>query len=215
VNELLNLVQNLEKRLLLPLPGLESQLLMAGRRRLKYPFRNGVPESAKPSGVLLLLYFRDARISFVLMRRPDYSGVHSGQISLPGGKREPGDRDLCQTALREAKEEVGIDPAQVNVLGTLTPLYIPPSNYIVTPVLGWSSEAPQFNRDPREVEEIIEVGLEDFLDDRSIQSKKIRLFPGVAPSFPCYLINDSVIWGATAMILSEFRAILKELQSSL
>ena len=171
----------------------------------------GIPSSAKPSGVLILLYpYRDD-IGFVLMRRPDYTGVHSGQISLPGGKfEEEQDRDLIATAMREAKEEVGIKPSAVNIIGTLTPLYIPPSNYLVTSVVGWTEQRPEFIADPREVEEIIEMSLTDFLNDLNVRTRRIKLFMGLSANFPCYYIDRNVIWGATAMILSEFRVLLKE-----
>lgn len=194
-----------------PLPGLEAQLIMAGKKRLKFPFRNGVPSTARPSGVLILLYPFREDIYFVLMRRPDYTGVHSGQISLPGGKFEENDRDLIETAIREAKEEVGIEPSAVNIIGKLTPLYIPPSNYIVTPVVAWTQQRPEFIKDPREVDEIIEVSLNDFLNELNVQTKRIRLFMGLSANFPCYYVGENIIWGATAMILSEFRVILKEL----
>ena len=211
MKDLQTLAIKIEERLKQSLPGLGSQLLMASKKRLKFPFRNGVPLTAKPSGVLILLYPGNNDISFVLMRRPDYAGVHSGQISLPGGKYEPGDGDLLHTAVREAKEEVGIQPSAVNILGTLTPLYIPPSNYIVTPVVSWSDKRPEFTADPREVDAIIEVSLSDFLDDRHLQTKRIRLFMGLSANFPCFYIHGNIIWGATAMMLSEFRTILKEI----
>ena len=101
------LVEKLDKRFKLLLPGLDSQLIMASRKRVNFKLRTGLMSSARPSGVLLLLYPKDGEICFILMRRPDYTGVHSGQISLPGGKFEPGDSDLVATAIREAKEEVG------------------------------------------------------------------------------------------------------------
>ncbi|MCX6283043.1 MAG: CoA pyrophosphatase [Bacteroidetes bacterium] len=178
---------------------------------MKFPFRTAKLSSAKPSGVLILLYPYKEDIYFVLMKRPDYTGVHSGQISLPGGKFENTDRDLIKTAVREAKEEVGIDPSAVNIMGILTPLYIPPSNYIVTPVIAWSDQRPKFKKEPREVDEIIEVSLADFLDDKNVQTKRVKLFIGLSADFPCYYINRNIIWGATAMILSEFRELLKEL----
>ena len=211
MNELRTLALKLGERLKLPLPGLGSQLMMASKKRLQFPFATASMRKAIPSGVLILLYLQDGDMHFVLMRRPDYGGVHSKQISLPGGKFEPGDRDLIQTAIREAKEEVGIDPSAVKLLGTLTPLYIPPSNYIVTPVVSWTETKPEFTREPREVDEIIEVKLDDFLNDKYVQTKRIRLFMGIAANFPCFFIDGNVIWGATAMILSEFRVILKEI----
>ena len=211
MTDLQSLSEKLDKRLKQPLPGLESQLIMASRKRLNFKFSTGLMSSAKPSGVLLLLYPKNEEICFILMRRPDYTGVHSGQISLPGGKFEPGDRDLVATAIREAKEEVGINPSAVKIIGTLTPLYIPPSNYIVTPAVGWAEQRPGFKADPREVDEMIEVRLADFLDDRHMQSKRIKLFMGLSANFPCFYIDGNIIWGATAMMLSEFRVILKEI----
>ncbi|MCX6285820.1 MAG: CoA pyrophosphatase [Bacteroidetes bacterium] len=210
MKNLYSFTTRLAERLHLPLPGLESQLIMASRKRIKFPFRTSIISSARPSGVLILLYPFKGDIYFVLIRRPDYTGVHSGQISLPGGKFEKTDRDLIETAIREAKEEVGIEPSAINIIGTLTPLYIPPSNYIVTPVVAWSGQRPEFTKDPREVDEIIELGLTDFLNDQHVQTKRIKLFMGLAASFPCYYIDRNIIWGATAMILSEFRVILKE-----
>lgn len=211
MNELRNLAIKLGDRLKLPLPGLETQLVMASKKRLRFPFSTALIRTATPSGVLILLYPFNEAIYFVLMRRPDYGGVHSKQISLPGGKFEQTDRDLIETAVREAKEEVGIEPSSVSVLGTLTPLYIPPSNYIVTPVVSWSVQRPEFSKDPREVDEIIEVKLNDFLDDGHLQTKRIRLFMGISAKFPCFYIDSNVIWGATAMILSELRVVLKEI----
>jgi 8-oxo-dGTP pyrophosphatase MutT (NUDIX family) len=211
MKDLPSLAETFDKRFKQPLPGLEAQLLMASRKRLNFKFPSGLRSSARPSGVLLLLYPKDEEICFILMRRPDYTGVHSGQISLPGGKFEPGDRDLIATALREAKEEVGIKPSAVKIIGTLTPLYIPPSNYIVTPAVGWAERRPEFKADPREVDEMIEVRLSDFLDDRNVQSKRIKLFMGISANFPCFYIEGNIIWGATAMMLSEFREILKEI----
>ncbi len=211
MNELRNLSVKLRERLALPLPGLESQIVMASKKRLRFPFATASVLKATPSGVLILLYPYKDETGFVLMRRPDYGGIHSKQISLPGGKFEQIDRDLIATAIREAHEEVGVEPSAVSVIGTLTPLYIPPSNYIVTPVVAWTERRPEFAKDPREVEEIIEVKLNDFLDDKHVQTKRIKLFMGIAANFPCFYIDGNVIWGATAMILSEFRVILNEI----
>ncbi len=204
------LAGKLQERLEKPLPGLEAQLLMATKKRLKFPFMTAVPSRAKPSGVLILLYPFKEDIFFILMRRPDYTGVHSGQISLPGGKAEKNDRDIIETALREAHEEVGISPSEVSIIGLLTPLYIPPSNYIVTPVVAWADHRPEFSGDPREVDEILEISFTDFVDDRNVLKKRIKLFMRISANFPCFFIGGNIIWGATAMMLSEFRVILKE-----
>jgi len=208
---LAQLACDLEGRLKMPLPGLDAQLLMASRKRLKFPFKSVDPAKATPSGVLVLLYPVEDDISFVLIRRPDYSGVHARQIGLPGGKYEMTDGNITETAIREAREETGIDPAKINLIGSLTTLYIPPSNFIVTPAIAWAAERPAFAGDPREVDEIIEVKLSSFLDDSSVTVKRIKLFMGLSANFPCYYIDRNIIWGATAMILSEFRVILKEI----
>lgn len=168
------------------------------------------PENAILSSVLILLYPSSENIRFVLMLRPDYDGVHSGQISLPGGKYEDSDESLIYTALREAAEEVGIDPSRVQILGQLTELYIPPSNFIVTPVVGYLTSHPVFIADPMEVAKIIEVTLSEFLDDENVQNAEMKLRNGIKMSVPAFLIGGNVIWGATAMILSEFREILQE-----
>jgi 8-oxo-dGTP pyrophosphatase MutT (NUDIX family) len=206
-----SLINDLCERLKKPLPGLEAQMAMASRKRIKFPSENTDPLKAIPSGVLILLYPFDNDIYFVLIRRPDYSGIHARQIGLPGGKFEEGDGSLVETAIREAREEIGIDPSKINVIGKLTALYIPPSNFIVTPVLAWASERPVFTGNPREVDGIIEVSLSSFLRDTSVQVKRFNLVMGLSANFPCYFIDKNIIWGATAMILSEFRTILKEI----
>jgi len=208
---LAQLADDLEERLKKPLPGLDAQLKMAGRRRLKFPFKSVDPSKAVSSGVLILLYPSGDEIFFVLIRRPNYSGVHARQIGLPGGKFETSDGNITETAIREAKEETGIDPASIRLIGSLTPLYIPPSNFIVTPAVACTVERPDFKGDPREVDEIIEVKLNSFLDDSFITVKRIKLFMGVSANFPCFYIDKNIIWGATAMIISEFRVILKEI----
>ena len=209
------LAEGLAERLKKPLPGLDAQLLMAGRRRIKFPFKSVDAAKAIPSGVLILLYPSGDEIYFVLIRRPDYSGVHARQIGLPGGKFETSDGNITETAIREAKEETGIDPDRIRLIGSLTPLYIPPSNFIVTPAVAYTIERPDFKGDPREVDEIIEVKLNSFLDDSFVTVKRFKLFLGVSENFPCFYIDRNIIWGATAMILSEFRVILQEIAGGL
>jgi hypothetical protein len=149
------------------------------------------------------------------MLRPRYPGVHSGQISLPGGKVEPTDQDLAETALRESKEEIGVNPENIRLLGNLTNLYIPPSNFMVTPFVGYQSVRPVFKPDPSEVAEIIEVSLDSFLDNSIIRQKRMKLALGLTMKVPAYCIGSHVIWGATAMILSEFRVIIEEIKQEI
>ncbi len=190
-----------------PLPGLQAQLKMSSCKRIVELF---IKEPINPtqSSVLILLYPNDGNIWFVITLRPDYDGIHSGQISLPGGKFEISDQSLSQTALREAKEEIGIDPDSVKILAPLTHLYIPPSNFLVSPFIGYTESRPVFKADPTEVAKIIEIKLSDLKNPDNIRSRKITLKMGINIRVPCWEINGNIIWGATAMILSEFRELL-------
>lgn len=190
------------------LPGRASQLKMSSAARIRQLIRITPSDDARQSSVLLLLYPLAGKVYFVLMLRPEYRGIHSGQISLPGGKSEETDDSLIYTALREAREEIGIDPSKVQILGQLTEMFIPPSNFIVTPVVGYQASRPEFRADPKEVAGIIEIALDDLLDDNNRQMKKIKLSMGLTLKVPAYCINGHVIWGATAMILSEFRDVV-------
>jgi 8-oxo-dGTP pyrophosphatase MutT (NUDIX family) len=209
--ELTHFIHLLEQRLQLPLPGQAAQLRMSSMKRIRELLTPRSMDDARQSSVLILLYPLADSIGLVLMLRPEYGGVHSGQISLPGGKREETDETLVSTALRESKEEIGVDPRQVQIIGQLTELYIPPSNFLVTPIVGYQATRPEFTADPKEVSKIIEIRIDDLLDNGNIQVKNIKLNQGITVTAPVFMINDNTIWGATAMILSEFKQILGEL----
>jgi 8-oxo-dGTP pyrophosphatase MutT (NUDIX family) len=204
----------LEDRLKNSLPGRSAQLKMSSPARIQELMRVSPPEDAIQSSVLILLYPFAGSIGLVLMLRPEYRGLHSGQISLPGGKHEETDESLIYTALREAQEEIGIDAGQVQVIGQLTEMYIPPSNFLVTPVIGYLTTQPHFTADRKEVAAIIEIGLDDLLDERNRQMKNMELSLGFSLKVPSYFINENIIWGATAMILSELREIVLEVYKS-
>ncbi len=203
-----------EQRLALPLPGRSAHLKMSSLARIREMMRLTIPVDAVQSSVLILLYPADGHIRLVLTLRPEYAGVHSGQISLPGGKYEDTDDSLIYTALREAQEEIGINPNQVQVMGQLTEIYIPPSNFMVTPVVGYQAVRPDFRAHPKEVARIIELNLDDLLDGRNIRMKRIKLRSGIPLKVPSYYIGGNVIWGATAMILNEFRELAEEIVSA-
>ena len=160
------------KKELLDLPGEEAQYRMARATRMKAGEAHLHYPDARLSAVLILFYPLNDSIYTVLIQRPTYDGVHSGQVAFPGGKKEPGDVDLIATALREAHEEVGIDPANVEVLGPLTQLYIPPSNFLVTPVVGVSLQQPKLVSDQHEVQEIMETNIALLVDDSLTGYKK-------------------------------------------
>ncbi|MBW6459411.1 MAG: CoA pyrophosphatase [Bacteroidales bacterium] len=209
MDALLELMDNLKKRLALPLPGLEAQLKMAGMRRIIRQGKVQVPDDFKKAAVLILFYPGDEDVKLVFIRRNEYRGAHSGQISFPGGRYEPEDRDLTETALRETEEEIGINRNKVKIIGLLTDLYIPPSHFLVTPVVGYITERPIFHPDPEEVKGILEVSLKDVLSEETQQVKKITIFHGIRWKVPCFYVNEAVIWGATAMILSELTEVIR------
>jgi 8-oxo-dGTP pyrophosphatase MutT (NUDIX family) len=206
----IEIVSSIQNDLMNPLPGPEVQMQMSSMRRIRELMELNDAQWIK-SSVLILLYPSETgrMISFVLIQRPRYEGVHGGQISLPGGRWEEGDKDLAATAVREAKEETGIDVTKVNVIGSLSELYIPPSRYVVYPFIAYTKERPHFRIDPHEVESIIEISLEDLINDDLVVRKNIYVRDGFSVFGPCFEINQHTIWGATAMILNEFKEILK------
>lgn len=192
-----------------PLPGLPAQLRLAPAIRKSELERFRIPENAKKSAVLILLYPDENGLFFPLIERAAYDGVHSRQIGLPGGAMDPGDADEQATALREAQEEVGIDPGATEIIGSLSELYIPPSNFRVKPFVGISYEKPAFQPDPVEVASLIEAPLSFFMDPGSPGDKEIHRSSGERWKVPGFELGGHIIWGATAMILSELVAMLE------
>lgn len=203
------LEEYLAKRLKSPLPGWESQKKMANIPRVREFDHQVVNKETKMGGVLILLYPRDGSIHIVLMKRTEYNGVHSGQISFPGGGAEKYDKDIVDTALREAREELSIVPSEITVAGKLSELFIPPSNFLVHPVVGITYRRPEFVPEPGEVAEVLEIKLNDLLDPSSMRHKTINIGASLRLRVPCYCLGDRVIWGATAMILTELLDILR------
>ena len=195
------------------LPGIASQLDMAPVHRHSDIKSRGFGRSPVPSAVMLLLYpSKENKPATVFIQRPEYNGAHSGQISFPGGRYEPDDTDLKQTALRETYEEIGVLPESVKILGKITDLFIPPSNFVVSPYIGLLDKRPDFFIDTDEVSHLIEVELEKFFKSASTQMTKIRLSEGSEIHTPCFMVDGHTIWGATAMMLSEFLTMLKASQ---
>jgi 8-oxo-dGTP pyrophosphatase MutT (NUDIX family) len=204
------LCRKLNYRLSLPLPGIQAQLKMAHlERRLNYSQRS-IPEYARMGAVLILLYEEDDHLKTCFIERTTYDGVHSGQIAFPGGKKEQ-DETLAEAALREAEEEVGVKTSDVMVLGQLTELYIPPSNFLVHPFVGAITYKPDFFPEPAEVAEVVEVNVDDLSDSRFRGEKKITLSNGTTVETPYFNLQGKTVWGATAMIISEFLEVLASL----
>lgn len=177
----------------------EAQLRMAPIPRPPRPAE--APGNPKLAAVLVLLYPVEGALHFVLTRRTEYPGVHSGQISLPGGKRE-GDEEYPQTALREAQEEVGVLCDSVELIGALSPLYVPPSDYLIHPQVGVCHARPTFRPDPGEVAEIIEAPLTVILDESVKGIEEVTRYERPF-TIAYYNIFGHKVWGATAIMLSE------------
>jgi 8-oxo-dGTP pyrophosphatase MutT (NUDIX family) len=199
---------SLKDEILKGLPGTDIQWQMASSDRFITNFPRTAGMDSREAAVLILLYPYNQSIYTILMQRPDYNGVHSGQISFPGGKKEPEDKDLIQTALREAYEETGLDPAKAEIIGRLTPLFIPVSNIIVNPVVGWTNEKPILNCKSEEVLFLIEADLKIFLDPSIGKTKQIEI-RGEMLEVKYFDYRKNTIWGATAMILNELLAIIR------
>jgi 8-oxo-dGTP pyrophosphatase MutT (NUDIX family) len=157
--------------------------------------------------VLVLIYPHDSEWLLPLTRRTDTVAAHRGQISFTGGAREPGE-SAEQAALREASEEIGLDPRRVEVLGALSELHIPRSNFLVTPIVGAAAARPPFAPHAPEVAEILEVSLTTLLDPRTVEEHTMQLASGDA-QVPFFRVGPHRVWGATAMILAEFLAVVR------
>lgn len=164
----------------------------------------------RPGAVLIALYEKDNTIFFPLIKRPHYLGTHSNQVSLPGGKAEPGE-DAIATALREAEEEIGVQKRQLNIIGRLSDFFVIPSNFLVTPIVVACNQVPLFNPDPREVERIISADLFALLKQDAIRNKEILAGGQYRMLAPHFEIEGEVVWGATAMMLNELCHVLREL----
>lgn len=194
----------------MPLPGEASQLKMAPAMRLvEQKIESKKNNSARKAAVLALLSGKDNFCLTLIERTPDNS-VHSGQISLPGGKVEEEDLDYLDTAKRETFEEIGVAPKKYEVIRALTDIYIPPSNFYVQPFLAYTEEPLEFIRQKREVAKVIQYPVNRLLDDSYIIQQELISAYNTKIEVPAFLYNKHVIWGATAMILSEIRDLLKQ-----
>lgn len=200
------LLGRIEHGLRAPLPGLPAQLRMVPEPRPGTKAYFEVEETSLKAGVLILLYRKDGRLRLLLTRRTDRVLHHRGQISFPGGEQHPGE-SLEATALRETQEELGLDLASVKVLGKLTPLYVPASNFCIYPTVAFLPGTPEFQPQPDEVADILEIPLEHLADARNARDETWDI-GGRTAVVPYYEFESHKIWGATAMILAEFLAVL-------
>ena len=190
------------------LPGEESQQKMRVNydQFIELPFSKN---NSTPAAVLILLYLEDNEIYFFLTKRTDKLKNHKGQISLPGGTQE-GNEKLIDTALRETQEEIGINKNSISIIGTMTPLFVPITGFMIYPFIGYSLNKPNPKPDPVEVAAIFSVNISDLLnkENRTIEQRSID---GYDVQVPYFKLNDYQVWGATSMILSEFRDLIKSI----
>ena len=199
----------------LTLPAFHAHVKMAPIHRLEdlmqMDFSNKNPKIA---AVLMLFYPKNGQTHLVLILRNAYEGIHSAQVGFPGGKYEVDDEDLICTALRETHEEIGIDPKTIEIFKSFTKLYIPPSNFLVHPFLGISRQELIFIADPVEVAAVIELPLSIFLNENTVVNSTVISSYSTSSAVPAFKINNHIVWGATAMMLSELKDVLTEVLPS-
>ncbi len=199
-----NLKNNLQNQ---PLPGQDAQYIMAADNIRHKKIDLSLISNYKKSAVCLLLYEHNNEIYFALVKRPGTHQFHAGQIALPGGSCD-GNETYEQTAIRELQEETGVSIISENILGYLTPLYIPVSNFYIQPVVAAINSKPYFLPSMHEVEELIEYKLKDILDDRMVSETIVNLTNDLKIKAPYFNVQGNVLWGATAMLLSEVKQLV-------
>ncbi len=192
-----------------PLPGKEAQLSMSPTPVDYKRFETSLPVDHRKGAVLILLYPKEGQAFFPLIKRPEYPGVHSGQIAFPGGKMEEEDESEVDTALREAWEEVGVRPEQVNIIGKMSDLFIPASNFLVSPIVGFSEQIPDFVPEKSEVARIIQAAVSTLYEPGFRKQKVLEFSQSFRLDTPYFEVDKEMVWGATAMILGELLQILE------
>ena len=202
----------LKQKFQLPLPGLSSHLKMAPKPRVQDLInKTADARNAQKSAVLILFFQEYNELKMIVIRRSSYVGVHSGQIAFPGGRFEVEDIDVQTTALREIEEEIGISREDIEIIGRLSDIYVPPSNFLISVFVGYLTQKPVFNIDKREVHEVIELTLNDFFAENVIHEKEF-VVPSTAGSVNAayYNVGNVELWGASAMVMTELLDVLKK-----
>ena len=197
----------LAQHLVKELPGKSAQkiMLIKPRNPIKYSSNS---ECANPAAVLILLFPVKQDIRFFLTKRTNVVQHHKGQISLPGGAWEEGEQ-LWETALRETNEEIGVCAERIQFMGALTPLFVPVTGFLIHPFVGWVDDKPETYPDPTEVESLFAVSVSALMDQNSCQREEQTIRDYVF-DVPYFLLNKQKVWGATSMVLSEFKTVLKK-----
>lgn len=205
-----SLTQFLRTRLNQEMPGSSAHNMMQPKMGGGAPIRIKHTMPPRPGGVLILFFEENGLVKFPLIQRPEYEGIHSGQIAFPGGKSEASDASLVETALREAEEEIGVDRNQISIVGALSDFFVAASNFDILPVVGVAQTPPNFKADAREVSEIITPQAKDLIHPETVKTKEMVVRNGITLASPYFDLEEKVVWGATAMMLSELKVILQE-----
>lgn len=209
-NEFLRLSSKIKN---IKLPAEASHIKMMPASRIEsLSNQNEAIKLAKKAGVMALFYpDEEHKTKFLLILRKTYEGIHSAQVGFPGGKLEIQDHSLKEAAIRETFEEVGVPKNVINVIHELSAVYIPPSNFYVHPFIAMVEKTPIFILQEDEVEAIIEVDLQHFLNENVIMTNRVKASYNIDVEVPTFQLNGHIVWGATAMILSEIKDLLKQL----
>ncbi len=193
------------------LPGSIAHQEVAPSGRLSFSDAEILAKNPRLAAVVALIYEGQDGPNIILTKRRPYNGVHSSQISFPGGKKEHSDIDFWACAKRECHEEIGILIPNNNLIRSLSPIYIPPSNFFVHPFIATLNEKPNYLLDEKEVDYIIDFPLKSLLDDKTLQMVQIKTHQGVQLDVKAFIHHDEIIWGATAIILSELKHLLRSI----
>lgn len=202
-------ISHLSKALQSNLPGADAQYIMAPETKGHREKMLEKDPNPRQGSVMVLFYPVQGVPYLVLIKRAEYEGHHSGQVSFPGGRKETQDEGMLQTALRETHEEVGVHVPENQIIGALSKLYIPPSKYLVSPFVGFFPQRPAFVPDGYEVSRILEVSLQHLLHEKSVKQKELTMASGQILLTPYFDVEGHVVWGATAMILSELLYVIR------
>lgn len=209
-----NWITDLKLALSRPLPSFNAHVKLAPNDRIEGLNIREWPKDARNSAVTFLIFPVKNELHTLVMKRTEYDGVHSGQISLPGGQKEMADKDLFETAIREYSEETGVTLLAKDYLGSLSDLYIPPSNFIVQPYVAYLNVLPNLQPQISEVQELHEISLKELFNPNTFKEEEIlirrRGKDTIKIKAPCYKVKGLCIWGATAMMISELQWILQE-----
>ena len=203
-------ILGLEEAIKNKLPGNRAHQRMISYSRPSAEVVKTLNANPRRSAVLILLHQKEGKWSFPLIKRQAYNGVHSKQIGLPGGKYENIDENLANTSLRETEEELGVSASRINLLGSLSEIYIPPSNFLVKPFIGFVEGKFDYKPDEVEVDRIIETSLHDFLALPIVKRDKFIKDGNYRAEVSSFIVDEEVAWGATAMMLSEFKMVIEE-----